>query len=206
MVNRVCWFRLPTKMKRLFFISMTLCAAKAVVRAADCRGVAQTAIPSCAQPCFVENAGSVGCDGADFACQCQNEATLYAAIESCVASGCPEPSFQAVIDGASSVCNCATANPGAFVTGSSLASFTFVAAATDSGMVIGSVPSTVPASAIVTGTSSGSLINAPTGATTTSRAPTPSAFQSVAPSHQINFRPNLAANVVLAAILSILLF
>ena len=72
-----------------------------LVRAADCVNVALGAIPSCAQSCFLNGAPSVGCGGTDFACQCEQEARLYAAIEGCVSSGCPSASYQAVIDGAS---------------------------------------------------------------------------------------------------------
>ncbi|KAI1134318.1 hypothetical protein F5Y05DRAFT_417372 [Hypoxylon sp. FL0543] len=180
--------------------TITLFAADAIVRAADCLGVAQTAIPSCAQSCFVENAPSVRCHGTDFACQCQNEASLYAAIESCVAFGCPEPSFQAVVDGASSVCNCATANPGGFVVGSSLASFTLAAAVTGSGTVTASVPSTTSAS--ITGTA----MTSPTGSITTGTPPTPNVSQSVALSYQSDCRPSFATNAAVAVFLSILLF
>lgn len=73
----------------------------ALVRAADCLDVALSAIPSCAQSCFLDGAPSVGCSGTDFACQCAQEARLYAAIEGCVSTGCPSASYQAVIDGAS---------------------------------------------------------------------------------------------------------
>ncbi|KAI1841159.1 hypothetical protein JX265_000498 [Neoarthrinium moseri] len=76
--------------------------------AQNCAAVAITAIPACAQSCFLSGAPSIGCGGTDFACQCDKEAALYAAVEGCVSSGCPEPSFQAVIDGASSVCACAS--------------------------------------------------------------------------------------------------
>lgn len=69
--------------------------------AEDCLGVALTAIPNCAQSCFLNGAPSVGCGGTDFDCQCAQEAALYAAVEGCVSSSCPEASFQAVIDGAS---------------------------------------------------------------------------------------------------------
>lgn len=93
---------LHLRMKIGIITSAILFAARSVVCAAGCLEVAQTEIPSCGQSCFVENAPSVGCDGTDFVCQCQKEAALYAVIEPCVASGCPEPSFQAVIDGASS--------------------------------------------------------------------------------------------------------
>lgn len=89
-------------MKIIFLVSASLFTAEGVVQAADCLSVALTEIPSCAQSCFAQNAAMVGCDGTDFGCQCQNKAMLYAAIEPCVASGCPESSFQAVIDGASS--------------------------------------------------------------------------------------------------------
>ncbi|KAK0618084.1 hypothetical protein B0T17DRAFT_618716 [Bombardia bombarda] len=73
-----------------------------------CTAVAVTAIPSCAQSCFIDNAPSVGCGGFDFACQCEKEASFYAAIEGCVDSSCPSSVHQGVIDGASSVCECAT--------------------------------------------------------------------------------------------------
>lgn len=68
---------------------------------ADCTSVALSSIPSCAQPCFLEGAPSIGCGGLDFACQCKQEAALYAAIENCVASSCPPSEFENVIDGAS---------------------------------------------------------------------------------------------------------
>ena len=74
----------------------------AVVNAENCAAIALTAIPQCAQSCFLNGAPTIGCGGLDFACQCASEAKLYAAIEGCVATGCPTASFQAVIDGASS--------------------------------------------------------------------------------------------------------
>lgn len=86
----------------LFGAAVLLTAQVAGVEAADCAAVALKAIPQCAQSCFVNGAPSIGCGGLDFACQCASEAKLYAAIEGCVASGCPSASYQAVIDGASS--------------------------------------------------------------------------------------------------------
>lgn len=79
-----------------------LLAAGASADAPNCAAVALSAIPQCAQSCFLKGAPEVGCGGTDFACQCEQEARLYAAIEGCVASGCPAQSYQAVIDGASS--------------------------------------------------------------------------------------------------------
>lgn len=73
----------------------------AVVSAENCAAVALTAIPQCAQSCFLNGAPTIGCGSLDFACQCASEAKLYAAIEGCVAAGCPSASYQAVIDGAS---------------------------------------------------------------------------------------------------------
>ncbi|KZL82472.1 cfem domain-containing protein [Colletotrichum incanum] len=104
--------------------------------AENCASVAVTAIPSCAQSCFLEGASFVGCDSLDFSCQCGKEAALYAAIEPCVATGCPAASIQAVINGASSVCSCAGAGQvaGQTVSGS------FVSAI--SGSAIGSSPAT----------------------------------------------------------------
>ncbi|KAK1590456.1 uncharacterized protein LY79DRAFT_515885 [Colletotrichum navitas] len=105
----------------------------------NCASVAVTAIPSCAQSCFMEGASFVGCDSLDFSCQCGKEAALYAAIEPCVATGCPAASFQAVINGASSVCGCA----GAGQIGGQTVSGSFVSAISGSG--IGSSPATASA-------------------------------------------------------------
>lgn len=124
--------------------------------AQDCLNVALTAIPSCAQSCFLDGAPAVGCGGTDFACQCNQEAALYAAIEGCVASGCSQPSYQAVIDGASSVCNCATAAFGiADTPGSSMGSYV----TTGSFLPTGSATSAIP---ITTGATSTSSTAAPT--------------------------------------------
>ncbi|KAF6809532.1 CFEM domain-containing protein [Colletotrichum sojae] len=98
------------KATRLLFSLALL--ARGAVAAENCASVAVTAIPSCAQGCFLEGASFVGCDSLDFGCQCGKEAALYAAIEPCVATGCPSASFQAVINGASSVCGCAGAGSG----------------------------------------------------------------------------------------------
>ncbi|KAK2023686.1 hypothetical protein LX32DRAFT_132075 [Colletotrichum zoysiae] len=107
--------------------------------AENCASVAVTAIPSCAQSCFMEGASFVGCDGLDFSCQCGKEAALYAAIEPCVATGCPAASFQAVINGASSVCGCA----GAGQIGGQTISGSFVSSI--SGFGLGSSPATASA-------------------------------------------------------------
>ncbi|OLN82380.1 hypothetical protein CCHL11_09763 [Colletotrichum chlorophyti] len=88
------------KIIRLFIGVMILAGRFAV--ADNCASVAVTAIPSCAQSCFLEGASFVGCDSLDFSCQCGKEAALYAAIEPCVATGCQAASVQAVINGASS--------------------------------------------------------------------------------------------------------
>jgi len=65
----------------------------------DCTSVALVAIPSCAQPCYLENAPSIGCEGLDFACQCKQQSAMFAAIQGCVASKCPESLFEKVVDG-----------------------------------------------------------------------------------------------------------
>lgn len=85
-------------MKGLLVFSAIISSAVAQ----NCAAVAVTAVPVCAQSCILDGAPSIGCDGTDFACQCDKEAALYAAIEGCVSSACPEASYQAVIDGASS--------------------------------------------------------------------------------------------------------
>ncbi|KAK4035055.1 hypothetical protein C8A01DRAFT_38447 [Parachaetomium inaequale] len=73
---------------------------------ADCTPMALTTIPSCAQACFVSGAAAIRCGSLDFACQCRQQAGLYATIESCVASSCAPSEFQNVIDGAAAVCEC----------------------------------------------------------------------------------------------------
>ncbi|KAK1755294.1 MAC1 interacting protein 1 [Echria macrotheca] len=85
-----------------------------VVSATDCVSVALKAIPSCAQPCFLEGAPTIGCDGLDFACQCRQQPAMFAAIEGCVAKACADDQFELVIDGSNKVCDCAApeANPG----------------------------------------------------------------------------------------------
>ncbi|KAI2617319.1 hypothetical protein GGS26DRAFT_409486 [Hypomontagnella submonticulosa] len=176
-------------MKIGIITSAILFAARSVVCAAGCLEVAQTEIPSCGQSCFVENAPSVGCDGTDFVCQCQKEAALYAVIEPCVASGCPEPSFQAVIDGASSVCNCATAIPGILAVGSSLGSIT--AAPAMAGTVLASVYGTATSN--------------PTATSTTSKPATPSSSQGVVSDHRNDMVLGLAAGVAVAIMISMTL-
>ncbi|KAG7039146.1 CFEM domain-containing protein [Colletotrichum scovillei] len=115
--------------------------ASGVAAAENCASVAVTAIPSCAQSCFLDGASFVGCDSLDFSCQCGQEAALYAAIEPCVATGCPAASFQAVINGASSVCGCV----GAGAVGGSTVSGSFVSAI--SGSSFASSPATATATA-----------------------------------------------------------
>ncbi|KAJ4364268.1 hypothetical protein N0V85_009297 [Neurospora sp. IMI 360204] len=97
-----------------------------------CTAVAVKVIPSCAQTCFIDNAPSIGCDGFDFACQCEKQASFFAAIESCVADSCESSQFQNVIDGAAEVCACALpANSPQTVSGTVVA---------PTGTAIGSVP------------------------------------------------------------------
>ncbi|KAK3334946.1 hypothetical protein B0H65DRAFT_338551 [Neurospora tetraspora] len=97
-----------------------------------CTAVAVKVIPSCAQTCFIDNAPSIGCDGFDFACQCEKQASFFAAIESCVRDSCEPSQFQNVIDGAAEVCACALpANSPQTVSGTVVA---------PTGTVIGTVP------------------------------------------------------------------
>ena len=65
----------------------------------NCLNVALSAVPSCAQPCYLEGAPTIGCDGLDFACQCAKQAAMFAAIEGCVADKCPAAEVEGVIDG-----------------------------------------------------------------------------------------------------------
>ncbi|KAI0891294.1 hypothetical protein F4806DRAFT_308301 [Annulohypoxylon nitens] len=186
-------------MTLLLFASVALFATKMIAQAADCLDVAQAEIPSCAQSCFLENAPSVGCGGLDFTCQCQNEATLYAAIEPCVASGCSESSFQAVIDGASSVCNCATEIPRALVVGSSFGSFVGLATAAGSGTVPATVAGTI--ASLVTGT----VTSNPPGTTVSSAPATSSTSQSSALSYQSGLGYSVIVRIVGLAVLPIIL-
>ncbi|KAK0631936.1 hypothetical protein B0T14DRAFT_559674 [Immersiella caudata] len=73
----------------------------------DCASVALSAIPSCAQPCYLENAPSIGCAGLDFACQCKQKNAMFNAVQGCVATKCPESLFEKIVDGSNEVCDCA---------------------------------------------------------------------------------------------------
>ncbi|OHF00934.1 MAC1 interacting protein 1 [Colletotrichum orchidophilum] len=153
---------------RLFAGAILLASGAAA--AENCASVAVTAIPSCAQSCFLEGASFVGCDSLDFSCQCGKEAALYAAIEPCVATGCPAASFQAVINGASS---------GAV--GGSTVSGSFVSAI--SGSAIGSSPAiaTATPSAAAGGSASASATQGGGGGDTWNPLPTSSPFSTSSP-------------------------
>ncbi|KAK2590527.1 hypothetical protein QQS21_011794 [Conoideocrella luteorostrata] len=114
---------------------------------ADCGAVASSAVPSCAQQCFTSAAPSVGCKATDFKCQCQPEAqsSLSIALLPCVQKNCPASSLQAIINGASSVCACATAPPSggsgdctATPTGTGTATGTATGSVTGTGSIPGS--------------------------------------------------------------------
>ncbi|ROV93443.1 hypothetical protein VPNG_09619 [Cytospora leucostoma] len=79
-----------------------------LVVAQDCVNVALSTIPSCARHCILHGATSIGCQGTDFGCQCAASAALFAAIEDCVSTACPSGDYQAVIDGTSALCDCAS--------------------------------------------------------------------------------------------------
>ncbi|KAK3336137.1 hypothetical protein B0T19DRAFT_29007 [Cercophora scortea] len=148
------------KLSSVQLIGALFAAAGAHAQLTGCAAVAVTAIPSCAQSCFIDNAPAVGCGGFDFACQCQKEAAFFAAIESCVASSCASSLFQDVIDGAALVCECA--NPTAGSGGSMTVSGTVVPGTVGTvGTVIGTVvgtfvttPTTTPESTFQTSSSS----------------------------------------------------
>ncbi|KAK0731125.1 hypothetical protein B0H67DRAFT_639550 [Lasiosphaeris hirsuta] len=84
-------------------------AGAAVSQLSGCAAVAVTAIPTCAQSCYLDGAPTIGCAGLDFECQCSKQAALFAAIESCVAESCEASEYEKVIDGAAKVCECAVA-------------------------------------------------------------------------------------------------
>ncbi|KAK4451575.1 hypothetical protein QBC34DRAFT_48413 [Podospora aff. communis PSN243] len=89
-------------------VALQLAGAVAVLaQGQDCTSVALNAIPSCAQPCYLENAPSIGCAGLDFACQCKQKTAMFNAIQGCVATKCPESEFERVVDGSNEVCDCA---------------------------------------------------------------------------------------------------
>ncbi|KAI1343746.1 hypothetical protein F5Y15DRAFT_411603 [Xylariaceae sp. FL0016] len=111
----------------------------------SCSVLARAAIPSCAQTCLADAAATVGCAAQDLTCQCDKEAAVYAAMESCVASACQEAEFQSVIDGVSSVCACAQPALAAFAVASSIGTAT---------ATVGTVaPTTATATATPTATS-----------------------------------------------------
>ncbi|WYZ35884.1 hypothetical protein EsH8_X_000531 [Colletotrichum jinshuiense] len=188
-------------------VASVMLLAGGAAAAENCASVAVTAIPSCAQSCFLEGASFVGCDSLDFSCQCGKEAALYAAIEPCVATGCPAASFQAVINGASSVCGCATAG----LAGGSTVSGSFVSAI--SGSAIGSSPASATATPSEA-TGGGSATASPTqgqggnGGGGWSPLPTKSAFSTSTPVNaggrqSENKLGMLAAAVVIAMVAAI---
>ncbi|GKT65583.1 CFEM domain-containing protein [Colletotrichum tofieldiae] len=124
-------------MKNVVGLVVSIALLLSGAAAADnCASVAVTAIPSCAKSCFLEGASFVGCDSLDFSCQCGKEAALYAAIEPCVATGCPAASIQAVINGASSGQVAGQTVSGSFVSaisGSAIGSSPATASPTPSG-------------------------------------------------------------------------
>ncbi|CAN8105434.1 unnamed protein product [Discula destructiva] len=97
------------KIRSVPFLALLHMGAR--VLAQNCVATALSAIPRCAQNCILNGAPAIGCGGTDFACQCQQTAGLFAAVEVCVQSSCPSDSFQGVIDGASTVCDCAGPGP-----------------------------------------------------------------------------------------------
>ncbi|KAH6655596.1 hypothetical protein BKA67DRAFT_534512 [Truncatella angustata] len=134
---------------------MVLSAFASAAVAQNCLAVALTAIPGCAQSCILNGAPSIGCSGTDFACQCDKEAALYAAIEGCVSSACPEPSYQAVIDGASSVCNCATGVVIATTTDAQGATMTATTTSTSAGNTVITYPTQTSGPGVTTGATTG---------------------------------------------------
>lgn len=80
-------------------LAAALFAAVVHSQGADCTSLAISLIPSCARPCFINAAPTLGCAALDFACQCHQQAALHAAVESCVASSCSPSDQQNVLDG-----------------------------------------------------------------------------------------------------------
>ncbi|KAB5577966.1 hypothetical protein GE09DRAFT_536167 [Coniochaeta sp. 2T2.1] len=190
----------------------------AVTEAADCAAVALKAIPQCAQSCFINGAPTIGCGSLDFACQCASEAKLYAAIEGCVATGCPAPSYQAVIDGASSVCGCATAGVavGGSMTVSGISGITVIPGTVAPGTVVpgtvvpGSFTTTTPASTTAAPTTKGSSSpttsanpitsaadTAPVGTSVATFAPTASVVQAGSGRSSVSFMGCAIAGLVM---------
>lgn len=83
------------------------------VTSADCAPLASSVVPECAQECFTIAAPDVGCEVNSFGCMCQEDAqaSLSAILVPCVASRCEAAQLTKVIAGASSVCECALAEP-----------------------------------------------------------------------------------------------
>ncbi|KAK3393728.1 CFEM domain-containing protein [Podospora didyma] len=156
---------------KLSFINIVagtlLVASGAQSQLTGCAAVAVSVIPSCAQTCFLEGAPTIGCSSFDFACQCQQEAALYAAIEGCVASSCPDSESQNVIDGAAKVCECAMGGPSSNA-GSQTVSGTLVPPSSFVPSFTGSFVSSFTGSFVLT--NSRSFIQVPSTATATETA------------------------------------
>jgi len=60
------------------------------------------AVPESAQSFFNDGVPSLGCGGVDFACQCQQQARIFATVEEFVSRRSPFASYRDVIIGASS--------------------------------------------------------------------------------------------------------
>ncbi|KAI6372878.1 hypothetical protein MCOR25_003615 [Pyricularia grisea] len=150
-----------------------------IATAQDCVSVALSVIPSCAQPCFLNGAPTIGCAGTDFKCQCQQQAKMFAAVESCVQKSCPESEFQKTIDGSDKVCTCAsggsssnnvgatgnTVQPSSFIPSPTSAASITTSSAAPTGTT-SAQPSTVPsaAAANMAGVERGIIIGAVGGA------------------------------------------
>ncbi|KAK3941501.1 CFEM domain-containing protein [Diplogelasinospora grovesii] len=167
---------------QLIFGALLVVGAQAQL--SGCAAVAVTAIPQCAQSCFLNGAPSVGCAGLDFNCQCGKEAALHAAIEGCVSTACASSLYQSVIDGASTVCACASSAGGGGGGGAN----------TVSGTVVSGI-ATVSATATATSGGSGSGGGSGGGIPTT----TPSYFASASSVNGANHQVKLGLGVVFSA-------
>ncbi|KAK3496061.1 hypothetical protein B0T13DRAFT_511909 [Neurospora crassa] len=85
------------------FTTIALTLFSAIAMAQNCPQA--TLMPACATPCISSAASAVGCNGADYACQCSKSAQLVASAQGCVLGGCGIEAAPTVISAASAICS-----------------------------------------------------------------------------------------------------
>ncbi|KAL8402911.1 hypothetical protein RB596_009319 [Gaeumannomyces avenae] len=128
-------------------LSPSLAPPNQMVIGVDCAAVGAVAVPGCARDCFTDGAAALGCRMDDLGCQCQQQARMMAAAESCVADFCPAVAYQSVIDGVMNMCACAvgaaTVQPSA-----TMGSFSAATAVSSLTVSVSGVPSSIAPSVV----------------------------------------------------------